>query len=55
METITVLLGLAMIYSIIHFFILQKKSYNDRTDYEKVVSWFAIVSISLVLLGIMFE
>lgn len=42
-----------MIYSVIHFFILQRKGYSDRTTYEKVVSWVAIVAIGLIFLSVM--
>ncbi len=52
--TFTTILGLALIYSVIHFFVVQKKGYSHRTDYEKVVSWVAMVGISLVFLGVMF-
>jgi len=45
--------GIITIYSTIHFFILQKKSYENRSRYEKVVTWFAMVLISLVFVGIM--
>ena len=48
------LLGLWMIYSVVHFFILQNRAYKDRTSYEKVVSWSAMIGITLSFLGIMF-
>jgi uncharacterized membrane protein YiaA len=46
------ILGVAMIYSTVHLFFLQKKAYADRTEYEKVVTWVAIISISLVFIGL---
>ena len=50
-----VLLGLAMIYSVIHFFIIQhSKIWLNRSSYEKLVSVFAIISITLVFIGVMF-
>lgn len=48
------LLGLAMVYSTIHLFVLQRKVWNNLTTYERTVSLFAIVSISLLYLGVMF-
>jgi hypothetical protein len=48
--------GLIMIYSTIHFFSIQaNKAYADRTDYEKVVTWVAVISIGLVYIGLMME
>ena len=45
---------MAMIYSVIHFFILQHSTvYVERTGWEKVVTWFAIVSIGLTFLNVM--
>ena len=50
------ILGLAMIYATGHFLVLQhKKAYSERTDYEKSVTWFAVVSIVLVYLGTMYN
>ena len=50
-----ILLGLVMIYSIVHFFIMQhSKNWKERSTYEKVVSVAAMVCIGLVLLGVMF-
>ena len=48
-----IFIGLVMIYATVHFFIIQKKGYEHRTDYEKVVTWVAIVSIALEFLGTM--
>ena len=48
------LLGLIMIYSTIHFFILQRKSWGNLIIYERVVILVVIVSILLVYFGIMF-
>jgi len=55
-ETTLMIAGLVMIYSTIHFFSIQaNKAYADRTDYEKVVTWVAVISIGLVYLGLMME
>lgn len=54
-ETQLGLLGLAMMYSVIHFGIIQHNSnYSERTTYEKVVSIVAIVIIALIFLWTMF-
>lgn len=54
MELFYGLLGLAMVYTTVHFFILQRRLWNDLTTYEKTVTIFAIITISLVFLGVMF-
>jgi len=46
------ILGLACIYSIIHFFVLQGKAYKDRTNYEKGVTISAYISFVLFFIGI---
>jgi len=47
MET---LLGLYMIYSLIHFAIIQhKKVWEDRTTYEKIVTWVAIFTVASIV------
>lgn len=47
------ILGLAMIYFWIHFVVVQaKRGYQDRTPYEKIVTWVAIVSLVLFMLTI---
>lgn len=48
------LLGLAMIYSTAHFFVLQRKLWDRLTPYEKGVTIFAIGTICLTYLGLMF-
>ncbi len=49
METI---IGLAMFYSWIHLaFIQHTKAYIERTDYEKIVTWVAIGSLVLFIIG----
>jgi len=51
-----IVLGLAMLYSVGHFFIIQHSTkYADRTQYEKVVTWFGIISIVLIFLSVMSE
>ena len=46
-------LGAIMLYSTGHFFYIQTKQYSDRNLYEKIVTWVAIASITLVFLGTM--
>lgn len=53
MELFYTLLGLTVLYATGHFFLLQNKSYNERTQYEKIVSVFAMIFIALVYLGTM--
>ena len=48
----TAILGLIIIYSVVHFFVIQQKAYRDRTQYEKVVSWVAMIGISLIFIGV---
>ena len=55
METIVILLGLYMIYSVVHLGILQKKAWCMRSGYEKFVTIFAGISIALVFLGVMVD
>lgn len=46
------ILGLASIYSWIHFAVIQiKKNYKSRTGYEKVVTWFALVTLTLYVIS----
>lgn len=54
MEFTYVIIGLAMIYSTVHFLVIQKRGWTERSSYERVVSVFAMVSISLVYLSVMF-
>lgn len=50
--TILSIIGFAMMYSWVHFAIIQyNKAYNDRSTYEKIVTWFAVVTISLYIIG----
>lgn len=50
------LLGLFVLYATIHFFVLQHTAkYSDRTRWEKIVTWVAIGSISLIYLGLMID
>jgi hypothetical protein len=52
MEAFYVFFGLAMIYSWIHFFVFSwTKPYTKRTDYEKVVTWVAMISWGLYVIG----
>lgn len=54
-ETLLILLGGYMIYSVIHLVILQKKAYCMRTGYEKFVTFFSFITIALIFLGTMIE
>jgi hypothetical protein len=48
------LLGCVIIYATIHFFILQKKNWDNLTTWEKVVTIFATISITLTYMDVMF-
>jgi len=49
------ILGMLMIYSVVHFFIVQhNKTWDDRSSYEKFITVFGMVSISLIFFGVMF-
>lgn len=48
-----VLLGFVLIYSVIHFFLIQAKAWDSRTQYEKTVSVVAMVGIILTFIGLM--
>ena len=44
-----------MIYSVVHFCIVQhNKTWDDRSSYEKFITVFGMVSISLIFFGVMF-
>ena len=46
------IIGLVAFYAWIHFaFIQHTKVYEDRTDWEKVVTWTAMVSFAFFILG----
>lgn len=48
------ILGLVMLYCTGHFFAIQHTTaFKDRTTYEKVVTWVALVSIVLVYFSVM--
>ena len=52
----TALLGLILLYSTVHFFIIQhKKTWEQRNTYEKVVTIVCMLFLSLTLIGIMAE
>lgn len=54
-EVFYVILGSFMIYAMIHFTVIQfKKNWVERTGYERFITIFALVSIGLLVLGIMF-
>lgn len=49
------ILGLVMLYSVIHFFIIQNdKAWKKRTTYEKIVTSVWIAVIVVVFLWVMF-
>lgn len=51
-ETITMLIGLYAMYTWGHFTIMSFKIvYKDRTSYEKFVTWCAIVTMVLFIIG----
>ena len=53
-DTFLILLGSAMLYSMVHFAIIQhSKNWTERKPYEKAVTIFALISIGLVMLGVM--
>jgi hypothetical protein len=47
------ILGLVMLYSFVHSVVICFKHLRDLTTYQKVVLWFAFISISLIMIGIM--
>lgn len=48
----TAILGLAMIYSWIHFAVFQHhRGYEHRTDYEKFITWFALVTLTIYIVS----
>lgn len=52
MEVFASLFGLVLIYSWVHFVVISFASgYKYRSGYEKVVTWVAIVSFALYVLG----
>lgn len=54
MDFIYMVLGFFMIYTTGHYIVVSfKKSYNERTSYEKFVSWAGIISTGLLYLSIM--
>ena len=51
-ETILGLIGIYMMYSWGHFaYISFKKIYADRTTYERIVTWIAIITLVLYVIG----
>ncbi len=52
MEIFLIIVGLVMIYSWVHFAVIQhKKAYKARTGYEQAVTWVAIVGLVLFIIG----
>lgn len=51
MEILAIVLGLVMIYSVIHFFCLQTVAWSKRTKYEKGVTVLAVISILVIIFG----
>lgn len=55
MEIILIIIGGIMIYSWIHLGIMTfKKSYHERTNYEKAVTVVAIITAALYVIGTAF-
>lgn len=52
---ILAIIGVAMIYSMIHGSVIVFKKLKNLTTYEKVVCWVAYVSVVLLVLGIIAE
>lgn len=50
-ETFFALIGIAMIYSWIHMAVIGFKKLVGLTQYEKVVAWVALVTITLYVIG----
>lgn len=45
-----ILAGLFIIYCMVKFFTLQNVRYNDRTTFEKIITWVAILeTIALII------
>ena len=55
MEFTYLILGIGIIYSTIHTFVVLFKYSKKATTYEKVISVIGVVSITLVFLSIMFK
>lgn len=51
MELFYMILGLATMYAFVHLALIQKKAYSDRTQYEKVVTWFSLITIGLLFIS----
>ena len=53
MEALYIVFGLAIVASTIYLFVAQYSTiYKDRTPFQKVVTWFAMVCIILIFIGI---
>lgn len=53
MDLFYLLLGGFMIYSTVHFFIIQRVAWEKRTTYERFISVTAMVIMGLVYLSLM--
>lgn len=54
MDIIYGILGTLMLYLIVHFLIIQgKRTWEQRSRYEKFITITGIISMSLILLGTM--
>lgn len=52
MEILYTLLGATMIYAWVHFIIITfKKKFDERTDYEVFITFYAIVMFVLFVIG----
>ena len=55
-ETTLGLIGLVMIYSVVHYIIISfSKTWKERSGYEQVITIFGIIVITLIFLGAMFD
>jgi hypothetical protein len=56
MELLLGLIGLFMLYSWGHFIVMDfQKFYGNRTSYEKVITWVAIITLVLYILGTLMD
>ena len=50
------LIGLVMIYSVVHYIIISfSKTWKERSGYEQVITIFGIIVITLIFLDAMFN
>jgi len=49
-DLINIILWFIILYSVIHFFLIQVIAYKDRTVYQKVITWLWITFIILIFI-----